>query len=115
MTYDDHEDCDNQLSEAEDRILKLKQRIEELELAKTIGIQACDLLKERIDTLESALRRIDTWAKAYPLEAFPEPDFKKAAKILKDAGLTLDAISASNMRHVLKGLKDIVQKALEGK
>ncbi len=75
-------------------------------------INKVDKLRERIKELETALRRIDTWAKAYPLKAFPEPDFKKAAKILKDAGLTLDAISASNMRHVLDGVKDIVGQAL---
>ena len=38
------------------RIHKTKiQRIEELEIAKTIGIQACDLLKERIEELEEQL------------------------------------------------------------
>ncbi|KKL03959.1 hypothetical protein LCGC14_2620820, partial [marine sediment metagenome] len=31
MTYDDHVDCDNQLNEAEDKILKQAKRIEELE------------------------------------------------------------------------------------
>ena len=58
--------------------------------------------------------KIDNWAKAYPLEVFPEPDFKKAAEVLKSAGLTLDAISASNMRHVINGVKDIVEQALKG-
>ena len=69
---------------------------------------------ERIATLEDALRRIDTWAKAYPLRTFPEPDFKKAAKVLESAGLTLDAITASNMRQALNDVKDIVGQALKG-
>ena len=61
----------------------------------------CQALKKRIQELEAALERIDNWAKAYPLKAFPEPDFKKVAEVLKAAGLSLDAVSASNMRHVI--------------
>jgi len=69
---------------------------------------------ERIQELEAALERIDNWAKAYPLKVFPEPDFKKVAEVLKAAGLSLDAVSASNMRHVITGVKDIVEQALKG-
>jgi len=70
---------------------------------------------KRIKKLEAALVRIDNWAKAYPLIAFPKPDLKEAAKVLKAAGMTLDAISADNMRHVLNGVKDIVEQALKEK
>ncbi len=96
-------------------ISKKSKRIKELKL--DCGHQATKIcvLNLRIEDLETALRRIDTWAKAYPLKTFPEPDLQKAAKVLKAAGLTLDAISASNMRHVLDGVKDIVGQALEGK
>jgi len=69
---------------------------------------------KRLERMEEALERIQTWARAYPLDIFPKPDLKKAHKILKAAGLTLDAISADAMRHVLDGIKDIVQNALEG-
>lgn len=61
---------------------------------------------------EKALQHIADWADAYPLSVFPEPDFKRAAKVLKDAGMTIDAISASNMRHVLNGIIEIVKAAL---
>ena len=63
--------------------------------------------------LTKALMRIDTWSKAYPLDIFPTPDLKAAAKVLKAAGMTLDAITADNMRHVLDGIKDIVSEALK--
>lgn len=53
MTFDEHNDCDRQLNEAEDKIIKLNERITELETAKTIGIQACDLLKEQIEELKA--------------------------------------------------------------
>ena len=69
-------------------------------------------LEERVEELSDALRKINNWAKAYPLTVFPEPDFKIAAKVLKAAGLSLDAISASNMRHVINGVKDITEQAL---
>lgn len=68
--------------------------------------------QERIDELEEALHKIVQWSKAYPLTVFPEPDFKKAAELLKAGGITLDAISASNMRHVVEGVGKIASEAL---
>jgi hypothetical protein len=44
---------------------------------------------------------------------FPEPDLKKAAEVLKANGMTLDAISASCMRHVVEGVGKIAREALE--
>jgi len=37
---------------------KQAKRIKELETAKTIGIQACDLLKDRIEELEDVIEKI---------------------------------------------------------
>lgn len=73
-----------------------------------------EALLMRIDKLEDALQKIKNWADAYPLDIFPEPDFKKAHKILTAEGMTLDAISASAMRHVITGVKEIVENALTG-
>lgn len=67
---------------------------------------------KRIDTLETALERIVQWAEAYPLDVFPEPDFKRVHEVLKAAGLGLDQVSASNMRHVVKGVGEIARSAL---
>lgn len=64
------------------------------------------------DALREAVTRIDEWADAYPLDVFPEPDFAKADEVLKGAGLSLGAISASNMRHVVKSVKSITRAAL---
>ena len=95
------------------------ERIEALKKFPSAICPAC--LFERIKELEAendkykdALVRIDTWAKAYPRDIFLKPDLKKAAKILKAAGMTLDAISADAMRHVLDGVKDIIEQALKG-
>lgn len=69
-------------------------------------------LQAKNERLKKALERIQTWARAYPLDIFQKPDLKKAAEVLKAAGMTLDAISADSMRHVLDGVKDIVMQAL---
>lgn len=65
------------------------------------------------DKMEEALQSIEAWSRAYPLSVFPEPDFKKAAEVLKANGMTLDAISASNMRHVITTVAEIARKGLE--
>ncbi len=70
-------------------------------------------LQTEVGKLRKALERIQIWSEAYPLTAFPKPDLKKVAQVLKAAGMTLDAISADAMRHVLDGVKKIVSDALK--
>jgi hypothetical protein len=62
---------------------------------------------------EEALRRIVQWSEAYPLDVFPEPDFIRARELLEAGGMTLDAVSASCMRHVVGGVGKIAREALE--
>jgi hypothetical protein len=76
-----------------------------------LGTTIDKLTRER-DALRDGMERLLDWTKAYPLEAFPEPDMKRAAQVLKDAGMTLDAVSASNFRHVLKRVAEIATEAL---
>ena len=68
-----------------------------------------------IERLEEALQRIEQWSRAYPLKIFPEPDLKKARALLEAGGMTLDAISAHAMRHVVEGVGQIARRALEPK
>jgi hypothetical protein len=67
---------------------------------------------DRIDELTEALDRIVQWSEAYPLEIFPEPDLKKARELLAAGGITLDAVSAHCMRHVIEGVGKIAREAL---
>jgi hypothetical protein len=67
----------------------------------------------RLRRAEEKLQRIKQWCDAYPLEVFPEPDFKEAQRLLKAGGMTIDAISASNMRHVLDGIRKITDGETE--
>lgn len=59
-----------------------------------------------------ALERIVQWSEAYPLNIFPEPDFKAVRAALEAAGITLGSVSASNMRHVVAGVGRIARAAL---
>lgn len=67
---------------------------------------------ERVEDLEEALTKIEQWAAAYPLDIFPEPDWPKVAETLHAAGLSLDQVSASCMRHVARGMGKIASTAL---
>lgn len=66
----------------------------------------------RIGKLEEALREIVQWSDAYPTEVFPEPDFARAAAALSAVSMSLDVVSASNMRHATKGVGNIARAAL---
>lgn len=72
-------------------------------------LKAQELITENAK-LKDKLGRILKWVQAYPLQVFPEPDLKAAAKVLKENGLSLDQISASSMRHVLNGIKPIIKE-----
>ena len=62
---------------------------------------------------EELVEDVESWQKAYPLDVFPEPDFKKARELLEAGGMTIDAISASNMRHVLKRMDEKIKAIRE--
>jgi hypothetical protein len=63
---------------------------------------------DELEDLRNKMHKIKTWINAYPLQVFPEPDFKKVHEILKAHSMTLDAISASNMRYILNEIKAII-------
>lgn len=69
-------------------------------------------LRDQNERLRIALEQIERWAQAYPITVFAEPDLKKAAQLLTAGGITLDAVSADAMRHVLEGVCEIVREAL---
>ncbi len=68
-------------------------------------------LEERIAELEAVLESLRIWVGYYPLKIFPEPDLKLAMKALNVVGITLDAVSASAMRHVLTEVAEMIDKA----
>jgi hypothetical protein len=73
----------------------------------------CMDMEDRLDELVDALQKIQSWSEAYPLDIFPEPDLKRARELLSAGGITLDAVSASVARHVIKGVGKIAREALK--
>jgi hypothetical protein len=70
---------------------------------------------DETERYREALEQIVQWSEAYPLSVFPEPDWKRAGDLLRAGGISLDAISASNMRHVVTEVGKIARRALEGR
>ncbi len=77
-----------------------------------LGAKEIERLADRGDELSTALHMIAQWSEAYPTTIFPEPDLKKARELLEAGGITLDAISAHCMRHVVQGVGKIARDAL---
>ena len=69
-------------------------------------------LLDEVEALRDAHQSIVQWSEAYPLDVFPEPDLKQARALLEAGGMTLDAISADAMRHVIEGVGKISRRAL---
>jgi len=82
--------------------------------AQRVAIERAEKAEVLADRYEEALQQIDNWAKAYPLDVFPEPDIKRVREVLAVAGITIDSVSASNMRHVIEGVERITGTALKG-
>lgn len=74
--------------------------------------QQVSALVDKNDRMEAHLEAISAWGDAYPLIVFPEPDFKKVRELLEAGGITLDCVSASNMRHVVEGVAKIAREGL---
>lgn len=70
------------------------------------------LAQDERDEAMAALEQLKQWSEAYPLAVFPEPDFAKAHDVLSANGMTLDAISASNMRYVITQVRKIIDAAI---
>jgi len=69
-----------------------------------------DINVKYINKLESKLDRIRQWCDAYPIDIFPEPDFKKVHQLLKENSMSLDSITASNIRYALRGIIKIIEE-----
>ena len=76
------------------------------------AIATIEALAAENERYRESIEQIDNWAKAYPLEVFPEPDFGKVNAALHASGISLSAVSASNMRHVIESVKNITKTAL---
>lgn len=88
------------------------KEIERQELRIAELSQQLEDAKKDVERKEHTLEQLRQWSLAYPLSVFPEPDLKKAHEVLTANGMTLDAISAYNMRHVITKVIEIVDSAI---
>lgn len=86
-----------------------KQHAPEVEMTR---LKELEEIEKRAEKMEAALEAISAWGDAYPLNVFPEPDFKRVRDLLEAGGISLDAVSASNMRHVVEGVAKIASEGL---
>jgi hypothetical protein len=105
--------CYNGLrDEAADEIDRLREALEKAQGGVTDYAKQYVALRAENDRLREALESIVQWSEAYPLNIFQEPDLNEAHRLLMAGGITLDAVSASMARHVVKGVGEIARAAL---
>lgn len=80
---------------------ELRKQLDDCELALDDMRLGRAIAERKLDIAVEKLEKIDNWTKAYPLDAFPKPDYKKARILLENGGMTLDAITGDAMRHVI--------------
>jgi hypothetical protein len=59
-------------------------------------------LRQKRDEAVDLAEELIQWSEAYPIDIFPEPDLRRVHELLQSCGMTLDAVSASAMRHVTR-------------
>lgn len=68
--------------------------------------------REKYDALFGEIKE---WSEAYPETIFPTPDWEKVRDALEMNGLTLDAVSAANMRHVLNLIQEMADQTIRAR
>ena len=67
------------------------------------------------ERMRDALEQIERWVYAYPEAVFPpvSPDqMERAARVLREVGISMDAMHAEWARHIMSGIHEIVRSAL---
>jgi hypothetical protein len=91
-------------SEVRQLVGEIRHQRKRLEVAERLVRVDAALAKRVGDHIarDSELRGwLQQWLDCYSIDIFPAPDLKKAAAVLKDNGMTLDALSADMGRHIL--------------
>jgi hypothetical protein len=71
-------------------------------------------MTDREELMSEALHKIVQWSEAYPTDIFIEPDWTAVAEVLKNGGISLDAVSGAILRDTLKKVGEIARAALNG-
>jgi hypothetical protein len=99
-----------------DELIKAEREIERLRAALAKANEQAERFERGWYLRGDALEKLEQWARSYPLKVFPEPlreEWQRAAALLSEKGLSLDRMSASNLRHVINGVREIVAEGLK--
>ena len=117
-TAQDRSDAAMRLMDSQlDRLTERAEKAERSEHVKGARLSALiadnTSLRAQLDRANDNLHQIKNWCRAYPLDVFPEIEKHEWPKIhnaLKNVGVPIDRVSSSNMRHVLKGVQEIIDR-----
>jgi septal ring factor EnvC (AmiA/AmiB activator) len=98
-----------------ERLTNLMRDLWEVQEAGKLVFAAMEKAQAEVERLAEAHERIVDWSRAFPLTVFPTPDLKRARELLEAGGMTLDAISADAMRHVIEQVAKISGAAIKEK
>ncbi len=76
---------------------------------------AQELIAREREKYDALFFEIKEWSEAYPETVFPPPDWGKVRDALEMNGLTLDSVSAANMRHVIKRIQEMVDETIRAR
>jgi len=99
-------------------ICLLKEEISMME--HTISLMKTDVeyahkqfKSNKLEDIEPLVNRLHSWCYAYPDHIFLEvtkKEWKKADALLQAAGISMTGMNASNMRHVVNGVREIANQ-----
>jgi hypothetical protein len=61
-----------------------------------------DATRERLTDAEEEIRKVDNWAKAYPVDVFPEPNPERCKRLLEAGGESIDCLAAYARRGAIE-------------
>jgi hypothetical protein len=61
-----------------------------------------------IEKLKKKLEIVENWTLQYPLEIFPDPDYKQVREVLEASGITLDCVTAGIVRRMMANINQVI-------
>jgi hypothetical protein len=99
-----------------DELAELRTECERLRAALAKANEQAERFERGWYLRGDALEKLQNWADSYPLDVFPEvlrQDWLRANEVLAQAGLSMSRMNASNMRHVINGVRETVAEGLK--
>lgn len=79
-----------------------RERVEAFRAERDSAVEALDKTRERLHDAEEVIAKVDNWARAYPLDVFPEPDIARCAELLNTGGQSIERLAAYARRGAIE-------------